>query len=85
VPIANRIHAEPTPRERLEEYWRKTMLLMLSKRHGEDPATFRESVVDELEDRVIALKQWADHQHATTGVFPDAEVSEFLDDLELCL
>ena len=81
--IARKSRFEPTHRELLDDLWRKTCLLMPYKRPGEEPASFCESVVDELEDKVKSLKQWADHQHATTGVYPDAEVSEFLNGPEL--
>ena len=81
--VAKRKPREPTPREMLDELWQKTMLRTPHKSPGECSAIFRESIVDELEDKVKSLKQHADHQHASTGVYPDAEVLEFLDSLNL--
>ena len=63
-----------TPRGQLDELWRKTMQLASNS----IPVRMLDEQKGDLHESVAEFKQWADRQHATTGIYPDGEVLKFL-------
>jgi hypothetical protein len=63
-----------TPRGRLDKLWQTTTPLMSTA----VPVRMLDERECDLHEDVTELKDWADRQHATTGIYPDDEVLNFL-------
>ena len=63
-----------SPRGQLDGLWRKTMTLMST----DMPFRMLDEQTHDLQETVAEFKQWADREHATTGIYPDGEVQKLL-------
>ena len=63
-----------SPRGQLDGLWRKTMTPMSTAM----PVGMLDGQKHDLHETVAEFKQWADREHATTGIYPDGEVQKFL-------
>ena len=63
-----------SPRGQIDALWRRSMQPMSTN----NPAGVLDEQKSDLHEEVAHMKQWADSQHATTGVYPDDEILKFL-------